>query len=108
MEYQTDSDELLMEASEALEALREYDAYDKFYKRLNDAIERINYLPTYEEYLREKERKESMEAEKEMIRGPIENDSFGPGSSQNPHNIIITEEYGPGMETDQTNGPGME
>lgn len=49
-----------------------------------------------------------MEAEKEMIRGPIENDSFGPGSSQNPHNIIITEEYGPGMETDQTNGPGME
>lgn len=96
LEYQPGSDELLLEAADALESLREYDSYDEFFKRLNDAIEQINHLPTYDEYLRNKE-----------IEKAIRDDSFGPGTSQNPHNIIITEEYGPGMDADQR-GPGVE
>lgn len=97
MEYQPDSDELLIEASDALETLREYDSYDGFYKRLTDAIERINHLPTYEEYLQGQEIKESIETEIETVKNPNEMDSFGPESLQSSHNMIITEKYGPGM-----------
>ena len=45
--------------------------------------------------------------ENEAIKDPIRNEFSGPGSSEEPYKIIITEEYGPGMETNPTSGPGM-
>lgn len=124
LEYKPSSNALEVEAKEALDLLTDYDSYTYYADQLEEEIRRINTLPDYTEYMRQKEieraeeaaRKAAEEAKRESlsnaidesIQGPgLSSGSIpGPGPSNNPgYGPNYGPNYGPGSGV--VNGPGQ-
>ena len=115
LEYYPETNELIDEAELAMDNIKEYDSYYTYFDRLTVAIERLDTLPSKEEYERmqaeEQARQESIAeseaAEKESMQEDlditiIEPNTTGPSAPS-------TENYGPGYENPNVTitGPGV-
>ena len=114
LEYYPETNDLIDKAESAMETIKEYDSYYSYFDRLTAAIERLNTLPTKEEYDRlkaeEQARQESIAeseaAEKESMQNELNITIIDPTIEPS---TISPENYGPGFVDQETvhYGPGF-